>query len=124
RVCEWIGPMVYRKDDLGSATRTVTNTFKGGRNVKYTWVTIYENSFGDAKTWRGNPPAHAAVVSNAKPYYKVDDLWECLAIEPEAALLFLLMVKEQSLIPSNASSYWLNGSFFPFRSSLSERKLQ
>src|SRR5205085_9004537 len=60
KVCEWIGPRLYRKDML-AFNDPITNSFKAGNDVKYTWCNVYDRDFSDFVSWRANPPGLSAV---------------------------------------------------------------
>ena len=86
-VCEWIGPKLYRRDELGYPTdfannsfNLKTNFFKGGKHVQYTIVDIYDPSFSDVISWRANPSSKFAAISKAGQHYAMDNLFGIVRI--------------------------------------------
>lgn len=123
RLCEWVGPGVYRRDEVILDAVRATNSFKGGKGVKYTWVNVFDRGFSPIVSWRANPLSQVATVSRDPISYHVDNLWECMAIEPESAFAFMLLVKKRTYSPP-AAERWLTQSFCSFRSGLDHERLR
>jgi hypothetical protein len=127
RVCEWIAPGLYRVDELAVGGDLVTNSFKGDKNVKFSFANISDRNFSDAVSWTAFPPIRSATLTKVGSFHATHDLWQCLVAEPNLAFLFLAIVKQDGrkagVVSGKAAENWPNGSFGTFRTNLDESKL-